>query len=475
MPHADIAFATAVELAARIRRRELSPVEVVNASISQIEKLNPVINAVTATDFGGALAAARTAEAAVISGHPLGPLHGLPVGIKDLTETKGLRTTYGSRLFEHHVPDVDAIVVERIKAAGGIVIGKTNTPEFGAGANTTNPVFGTTLNPWDLSKSSGGSSGGSAAGLAAGMFPLAEGSDHGGSLRMPAAICGVVGFRVSPGRVPSWPHGWLFDLYATHGPMARTVKDAALLLSVLAGPDDRNPLSISDPGEPFASAAEGDVRGWRLAFSPTLGGLFPVERDVAAVVERAARRFADLGCVVEDADPDLHDAAEIIPGTRALRTGIANQEQLSQLDRVANDWMKEFAEKARRMSLLDASTSEWKRSRLWERTRAFFQNRKLLLLPTMPVAAFGKDEPHATAVDGRPFEDHVQAVLSTYAITMTGLPAISIPAGFTPAGLPVGLQIVGGWRREADVLRAAAAFEAAFPWSNRRPAIADAR
>jgi amidase len=474
MPTDDILFTPATLLGEHIAQRDLSPVELLEACVAQIERLNPVVNAVTAMDLEGARASARLAERAVMDGEPLGPLHGLPVGIKDLTETKDLRTTYGSKLFEHHVPDVDAIVVERIRAAGGIVLCKTNTPEFGAGANTTNPIFGTTLNPWDLSKSSGGSSGGSAAGLACGMFPLAEGSDHGGSLRSPASICGVVGFRVSPGRVPSWPHGWLFDLYATHGPMARTVGDAALLLSVLAGPDDRNPNSISEPGAPFAGAARGEVEGWRVAYSANLGGLFAVDHEVAAIVERAARSLSGAGCIVEDASPDMHDVADIIPATRALRTGISNQEQLSQLDRVANDWLKEFVERCKAMSVLDASTAEWRRSRLWERVRSFFQQHRVLVLPTMPVAAFGKDEPHATSVNGRPFGSHIEAVLSTYAITMTGLPAISVPAGVTAAGLPVGIQIVGGWRREADVLRLAAALESINPWAQRRPPVATA-
>ena len=487
MTPAEIAFLPATEQAALIRSRQLSPVEAVEAALAQIERLNPVINAVCSPAVEQARATAKEAEAAMARGEAFGPLHGLPVGIKDHTEVAGLRNTYGSKLFEHYVPAEDALLVQRLKAAGAVIVGKTNTPEFAAGINTRNALFGTTVNPWDTSLSSGGSSGGSAAALATGMCALAEGSDHGGSLRGPAAFCGVVGFRVSVGRIPAYPSAWVFDTFNVHGPMARTVRDVALMLSVMAGPDARNPLSIAEPGAPLAeveggpSASSGQapssgsgqaLRDWRIAWTPDLGGLFRVDPDVAGLTEAAARRFADLGARVEDASPDLHDAPEIIPPLRAWRTAIVHQEQLDRLDQTQNDFLKEFAERARRLTIGDVARAEFQRSALWERTRRFFETYRLLALPTMQFAALPKDRDFPAAVGGQPVRDPLEAILSTYAISLTGLPAISVPCGFTESGIPVGLQLVGRWRAEADVLRAAAAFEDGFPWSHRRPPIA---
>ena len=471
MNQSKIAFLSAVELAARIRERELSPVEVVEAAFGQIEALNPVVNAVVTPAYEQARAAAREAEAAVGRGGELGPLHGLPIGIKDITETAGLRTTYGSKLYEDNVPEVDALVVARLKQVGGIIIGKTNTPEFAAGINTRNPVFGQTLNPWNTDLNPGGSSGGSAVALATGMCALAEGSDHGGSLRNPAAYCNVVGFRVSAGRIPSYPSRWVYDPFSVHGPMARTVRDAALMLSAMAGPDERVPISIPEPGEPFARAAEGDVKGWRVAWTPDLDGLFRVHPEVRRLTEAAARRFADLGCVVEDASPDLHDALQIIVPLRAMRTGIVHREELGMLERVDNAWLKQFAARASQFGALDVAEAEWRRSRLWERVRRFLERYHLLLLPSTQTAAFPKEVERPTEIDGEPVGDVMESSLSTYAISITGLPAISVPCGFTADGLPIGLQIVGRWRREADVLRAAAAFEDAFPWAHHRPPV----
>src|SRR5437763_6742236 len=258
MDRSDIAFLPATELAARLRAHELSPVEAIEAAFGQIEALNSIVNAVVTPAYEPARAAAQAAERALQRGDEVGPLHGVPIGLKDMTETAGLRTTYGSKLYEHNVPDADALLVTRLKQAGGIIIGKTNTPELAAGINTRNAVFGQTLNPWNLALNPGGSSGGSAVALATGMCALAEGSDHGGSLRNPASFCNVVGFRVSAGRIPAYPSPWLYDPFSVHGPMARTVRDAALMLSVMAGPDERVPISISEPGAPFARAAEDD-------------------------------------------------------------------------------------------------------------------------------------------------------------------------------------------------------------------------
>jgi amidase len=474
MDAAEIAFLPAVEQVARIRNRELSPVEVLDSALAQYEALNPVVNAVVTPAYEQARVAAQAAEAAVLRRDELGPLHGLPIGLKDMTETAGLRTTYGSKLYEHNVPDVDALLVTRLRQAGGIIVGKTNTPEFAAGSNTRNPVFGQTLNPWNLDLSPGGSSGGSAVALATGMCALAEGSDHGGSLRNPAAYCNVVGFRVSAGRVPAYPSPWVYDPFSVHGPMARTVRDAALMLSVMAGPDDRVPISISEPGAPFAAAAEGGVTGWRVAWAPDLGGLLQVDHEVRRLTEAAARRFADLGATVEEASPDLHDALQIIIPLRAMRTGAIHQKELGMLDRVENDFLKQFAERAEQLGALDVAVAEARRSRLWERVRGFMERYHLLLLPSTLTAAFPKEIDRVSEVNGVPLGDPLEASLATYAISITGLPAISVPCGFTAADLPIGLQIVGRWRREADVLRAAAAFEEAFPYHQRRPPLVDA-
>ncbi len=465
----EIAYLSATETASRIRRRELSPVEVLDACRAQFERLNPVVNAVATPAFDLAREAARRAERQVMDGDDLGPLHGLPIGLKDLTETAGIRTTYGSRLFERNVPTEDALLVQRLKAAGGIVVAKTNAPEFATGMNTRNAIFGTTLSPWNTAYSSGGSSGGSAVALATGMCALAEGSDHGGSLRVPAAMNNVVGFRVSPGRIPAYPSSWVFDTFNVHGPMARSVRDAALMLSVMAGPDDRVPVSISESAAGLASAANGDVHGWRAAWAPTLGGLFRNDAEVQRVAESAARQFAALGCTVAEASPDLHEAPDAIDGLRALRTAAVHHEQLAMADQLENAFLKDFVGRSQRLTLQDVARAEWLRSRLWERARVFFQTYDLLLLPTSQVAAFASDQAFPPTIGGQPVRDTIEAVLSTYAISILGLPAISVPCGITEEGFPVGLQIVGGWRREADVLRAAAAFEDAFPWAGHFP------
>jgi amidase len=470
----EIAFLSAVELAARIRSSEISPVEAIDATRAQYEALNPVVNAVVTPDYERARQTAQAAEVAVLRGDDLGPLHGVPIGLKDMTETAGLRTTYGSMLYEHNVPDVDALLVTRLKQAGGIIIGKTNTPEFAAGSNTRNPVFGQTLNPWNTDLNPGGSSGGSAVALAAGMCALAEGSDHGGSLRNPASYCNVVGFRVSAGRIPAYPSPWVYDPFSVHGPMARTVRDAALMLSVMAGPDDRVPISISEPGEPFARAAEGDVKGWRVAWTPDLGGLLQVDPSVRHLIEAAARRFSDLGATVEEASPDLHDALQIIVPLRAMRTGAMHQKEFGMLDRVENAFLKQFAGRAEQLGALDVALAEHRRSQLWERVRGFFERYQVLLLPSTLTAAFPKEIERLPSVNGVTFADPVESSLATYAISATGLPAISVPCGFTADDLPVGLQIVGRWRRESDVLRAAAAFEDALPLHLRRPPTVEA-
>src|SRR5499433_3502765 len=304
----DLCFTPAVELSKLYRSRRVSPLEVMQAALARIDAVNPEVNAIVTLVREEALRHARLATAAFRRRADLPPLFGIPVAIKDVTPTKGIRTTHGSKLFESHVPDEDALVVQRLRAAGAIVIGKTNTPEFAFGPNTVNAVFGATRNPWDRALTAGGSSGGSAAALATGMCPLAEGTDLGGSLRGPASYCGVVGFRTTPGLIPRYPSVLAWDSYSVEGPMARTVADTALMLSVMAGPDDRAPLSYDVDGSEFTRAVKGaSVRGWRIAWTPDLGGLVLVSQDVRAIVERAVAVFRSLGARLEAACPDVSD------------------------------------------------------------------------------------------------------------------------------------------------------------------------
>lgn len=470
VPTSELAFQSATELAARLRRREVSAVELVDACARQFEQLNPLVNAVTTSVFDRARQTAELADARLMRGDQLGPLHGLPVALKDMTETAGVRTTYGSKLFERNVPGEDALLAQRLRAAGAVLVAKTNTPEFAVGINTTNAVFGTTRSPWNLAMSSGGSSGGSAVALATGMCVLAEGSDHGGSIRLPSALNNVVGLRTSPGRIPAFPNPWVYDTFSVNGPMARSVADAALMLSVMAGPDPRVPISISEPGEAFAEfRAPDDLQDWPVAWSPTLGGLFRVDPEVVRVTSAAANRFTELGCHVEQAEPDLHQAPAVINVLRAMRTVAVHQAQAAVADQLSNAWLREFLIRSDQLSLADVAHAEAARSVLWQTACAFFEKYRLLLLPTSQFVSLPADRPFPERIDGQPVTETIQAILSTYAISILGLPTMSIPCGLAADGSPVGLQIVGGWRREMDVLQAGAAFERLCPWAAQYP------
>nr|MDQ2998900.1 amidase family protein [Chloroflexota bacterium] len=333
---AEICFLPATELARRIRAKQLSAVEVLTAHLAQIERVNPRVNAVITLVAEQALDQARAADAALARGDAVGPLHGLPIAHKDLAATKGIRTTSGSPIYANHVPDHSALIVERIQRAGAITIGKTNVPEFGTGSQTFNPVFGATLNPYDTSKTCGGSSGGAAVALACGMIPIADGSDMGGSLRNPAGYCNVVGLRPAAGRVPSWPTQLGWNTLSVDGPMARTVADVALLLSAIAGPDPRSPIALAEPGSRFAQSLDRDFRGARVAWSRDLGGL-PVDPRVTAEIDAQRPTFEALGCVVEDGEPDLADADEIFKILRAW----SFESSLGELLRTQRDQLKD--------------------------------------------------------------------------------------------------------------------------------------
>jgi amidase len=446
------------------------------AVLARIDAVNPHVNAYVTLARESALASARMATAALRRRATLPPLFGIPVSIKDLNATKGLRTTWGSKIYENFIPSEDALDVARLKAAGAIVVGKTNTPEFGAGGNTFNAVFGATRNPWNPALTSGGSSGGAAAALATGMGPLAQGSDLGGSLRMPAAFCGVVGFRTSPGLIPLYPRELAWDTLSVTGPMARTVGDVALMLSAMAGPDDRAPLSYDVDTRAFRAAVRHQsIKGWRVAWSPDLDGLVPVEAEVARVAATATGVFRSLGARVRTASPSFAEVGEIVLATRGLSMVALHAHRLAEWREVMQRGLVWNIEQGLGLTPEDIARGEKLRTILWHRVRRFMEAFDLLVLPTVPLRPFPVERPYPTELDGKPAGHYIEWAFLTYAITVTGLPAISVPAGFTRDGLPVGIQIVGRRRQEAAVLRAAAAFEAAMPWAHRIPPVVTER
>jgi amidase len=472
-PPRDLAFASVAELRRLYRARAVSPLEVMEAVLARIDAVNPLVNAMVTIDREAARREARRATAALRRGASLPPLFGVPVGIKDVTPTRGIRTTFGSTLYADHVPEEDALVVERLRAAGAIVIGKTNTPEFAFGPNTVNALFGATLNPWNPALSAGGSSGGSAAALATGMCALAEGTDLGGSLRGPASFCGVVGFRTTPGLIPRFPSVLAWDTYSVEGPMARSVADTALMLSVMAGSDDRAPLSYPvDPRELVRAVRAPSIKGWRIAWTPDLGGLVRVDREVQAVFERAVGVFRAAGARTEAACPDMSDVPEIVRLTRGLLMVARHADKLPKHRAVLQAGLVENIDQGLALSAREIAEGELLRTRQWQRVREFLARRDLWVTPTAAVPPFPIGESHAMEVNGQPLGKAMARSYLTYAFSVLGLPAISIPAGFTGTGLPVGLQIVGKPRGEAAVLRAAAAFEALQPWAARTPPLA---
>jgi amidase len=450
---------TARELAAAVRRRQISARELLELHLTRIAERNPELNAIVSLDEERARAGAAAADEATARGDALGALHGLPFAFKDTHEVAGWRTTYGSPLFSGHVPEVDELVVERIRAAGVVTIGKTNVPEFAAGSHTFNPIFGTTLNPVDPSRSAGGSSGGAACALRAGMVPLADGSDMGGSLRNPASFCGVVGLRPSLGRVPSWPSANFWETTGTDGPLARNVDDLALLLSVIAGPDDRVPTALGDPGRDFASPPEIALGGLRVALSPDLGGLLEVDTEVRRVVDETGTALAGAGARVEPDEPDLAIADDTF---RTLRAWLFQAGFGELLAAHPDSFKASLADNIRAGEGLtgsDVARAYEQRSALSERMRLFFESYDVLVLPTSQVPPFAVDQEYPRDINGRPMATYLDWMRSAYLITVTGCPAISVPAGHTGDGLPIGVQIVAPFAADARLLGVARAFE----------------
>jgi amidase len=470
MENQEICFLTAAELARRIRAKALSATEVMKAHLAQIERVNPKVNAIVTFLPEQALDQARAADEALAHGEAVGPLHGLPVAHKDLTPTKGIRTTFGSLALQDFVPEEDALIVERLKKAGAITIGKTNTPEFGAGSQTYNKVFGETLNPYDTTRTCGGSSGGAAVALACGMMPIADGSDMGGSLRNPASFCNVVGLRPSPGRVPSWPGyaGWF--PYPVEGPMARTVEDAALMLSTIAGPDPRSPIAITQPGNLFSQSLKRNFKEIRIAWSHDLG-MLPVDPQVTIVIEGQRQVFEDLGCLIDDCEPDFSNADEIFKVWRAWYFELVLSEVLETQRNKLKDSVIWNIEEGRKLSGPELGAIERKRTELYHRVRRFMKTYEFLILPVSQVPPFDVRQRYVKEINGEKMGTYIDWMKSCYYITTIGYPAISVPCGFTADGLPVGVQIVGRHQDDLGVLQLAYAFEQATGFWKRKPPV----
>ncbi len=468
MQDTEICYMPAVDMAQAIRTKKLSPVEVISAVLSRIERLNPKINAYCTLLDESARKQAREAEEKVMKGDELGPLHGVPISIKDLTYTKGVRTTSGSRMYENFIPDHDAIIVERLKAAGAIMLGKTNTPEFGFMGITDNLLFGPTLNPWNLERHAGGSSGGAAAAVAAGMGPLSQGSDGGGSIRIPSSFCGVFGIKPSFGRVPRGAGSSDWQTLSQYGPITRTVRDAALALEVMAGRDDRDRQSLPDTNLHYLELLNDNLKGLRVAWSSDLG-YAAVEPQVLEKTSAAVSIFETLGCIVEMATPDITNPGRAFSLIWSLSYAAAYADQLDEWGDRMDPRLVALIKQGKDRLAIEYAQAALEREQLYDRLVPFFERYDLLLTPATAVSAFDVKKLDLTEIGGVKGSSWIDWTPFTYPFNCTGQPAASVPCGWTDDGLPVGLQIVGRPFDDATVLRAAAAFESASPWSHRQP------
>ena len=467
----SICFLSAVEMARLIRAKKLSAREALAAHLKQIERVNPKVNAIVTLVPELAASAVAKADEMQARGETLGRLHGLPVAHKDLVETRGIRTTFGSLLYKDYIPAADDLIVERLRRAGAITIGKTNTPEFGAGSQTFNKVFGATHNPYDLTKTCGGSSGGAAVALACGLVPVADGSDTGGSLRNPPAFCNVVGFRPSIGRVPNPKAAFAWSTLSTSGCLGRSVADLALALSAIAGPDSRAPLSIQEPGERFAGSLERSFKGARVAWFKDLGGA-PFDPRVRTVVDAHRKTFESVGCIVEIAEPDFAPAEISFRILRAWASAAKHAANLKVHPDAFKDTLKAEIEDGLRLTAADVTRAEIAHSLIWRRFQAFLEKYEYFVLPTTQVPAFDINTPYPTEIAGVKFDSYIDWMKSCWYISATGNPAATVPGGFTAEGLPVGVQIVGRDKEDFSVLQIAHAFEQATGFGKKRPAVA---
>jgi amidase len=461
MTHTEISELPASQVARLVASAELSPVEVVSAALERVDGCNPTLNAIV-TINDQALADAQRLESALAAGEKPGPLCGVPVGIKDVTPVAGMRTTYGSPIHADHVPKTDALVVQRLRDAGAIIIGKTNTPEFAAGGSTFNDVFGRTRNPWNPTLTSGGSTGGGAAAAATGMIAIAEGTDLGGSLRIPAAFCGLVGIRPSPGLVPTIPDGWLWDDLSVTGPMARSAQDVALALQVMAGPDPRAPMSqVIERRGLTSGVTEFPLEGLRLGYCPDIArlGIDPMIEEVCRSVSIG---LAGAGPSVDLVDLDLSEAKEAFLHLRGVRMAAQMRSYIPQLQDLGDN-IRGNIEAGLRVTGEQLAWAHAVRGDIWTCLNKYFASHDYLLTPTMAVPPFPVEQNYPEMVAGRPMETYVDWIAPTSSLSITGLPVASVPCGLDPTGMPVGLQVVGPPLSEAGVLGLCARIQEAHP------------
>lgn len=467
----ELCYMNATDLAAAIKSKKVSAVEVMTAFLDRIDQVNPKVNAIVAlVTREQALSMAKQADTDMAAGKPVGKLHGMPWAVKDTEDVVGFPSTKGSLVFKDYMPKADSLVVERLRAAGALFIGKSNVPEFAAGSNTINPVYGPTLNAYDLTRTCGGSTGGGAVAVVTGMLPIADGSDTGGSCRNPGAWSNIIGFRPSIGRVPyDMPTGFFLRL-PTVGPMARNAPDAAYLLSVMAGRDYRDPASLLDDPEIFAKPLDRDFNGTRVAWTPDLGYL-EVEREVVDVTATSVPVLESLGCKVDSAHPEM---PEVFDTNRTLR-GLIFAYQLSPMTEEQRKMIKESvrwdAAQGEKLSGMDVAMAETKRANICRNVNKFMETYEFLVLPVTQVSPFKVEMEYPTEINGKKMNSYLEWMEICYAITLTGLPAISVPCGFTASGLPVGLQIVGRKNDDLGVLQLAHAFEKASKIGDRRPSL----
>ena len=466
----DICFMNAVDMAVLLRTKKLSAREVMKAHLKQIANINSKVNAlVTLVPEDQLMTQALAADELIATGKSTGSLHGLPLAVKDLRETKDIRTTYGSPLYKDYIPKEDDLIVKRQKNSGAIVIGKSNVPELGLGSQTFNPIFGPTLNPYDLSKTCGGSTGGGAVALACGMVPLADGSDTGGSLRNPASFCNVVGLRTSPGRVPIPNARLAWGILSVQGPMARTVSDCSLLLSAQAGPDNRSPLSIMENPEQFLKPLARNFKGVKIAFIKDFG--LPWETEVIESVKAQWKVFESLGCIVEEAEPDMTDANECFDNFRHWQTEVQYGDLSEESKEKLHDYARWHITEGRKLTGPYLSRLEAKRSALYRRVQKFLEKYEYLILPVSQVLPFNINTPYPTKINGVEMLTYIDWMRSSYYISVVGNPALSVPCAFSKSGLPIGLQIVGRYNADFSVLQMGFAFEQATNLGKQRPKV----
>ena len=468
VPGNDTYFMNALDMSTLLRTKKISAREIMQAHLQQIAKINAKVNAIiTLVPEDQLMAQALAADESLAKGNLTGPMHGLPIAVKDLTETKGIRTTYGSPLWRDNIPSQDALVVQRQKKAGAIVIGKTNVPELGMGSQTFNPLFGHTFNPYDLSKTCGGSTGGGAVALACGMTPLVDGSDMGGSLRNPASFCNVVGLRPSPGRVPLVAAKLAWQGLAVQGPMARTVSDCAFLLSVQAGPDSRSPISIMENPLQFREPLKRNFKGVKIAFIKDLD--LPWEKEVKDTIDSQRKIFESLGCIVEESEPDMTDANECFVNFRHWQYEAQYGDLLEANSDKMNGYTKWHIAEGRKLTGPYLSRLEIKRSELFRRMQQFLEKYEFLIMPVSQVLPFDVHTPYPEQIEGTKMTTYIDWMRSSYYISVVSNPALSVPCGFSKTGLPIGLQIVGRHNADLAVLQMGFAFEQATNIGHQRP------